>query len=112
MGAKELRTAFKQSVHSPEDNIDWVCTSNADDPAGEMTGEEQFDVVLHLTTSDIQEARELVGNAGEQISDRDDWDQKLRFETKFEGAPEIDMSVRVYLTPEARKKSSGAELYF
>jgi len=112
MGVKELRTAFKQSVDSFSDDVDWVCTSNADDPDGEMTGEETFDVILHLNTTDMERARELVGNAGEQVSGRDDWDQKLRFETKYEGAPDIDMSVRVYLTPDARETAKGTKLFF
>ncbi|ADQ68461.1 hypothetical protein Hbor_29220 [Halogeometricum borinquense DSM 11551] len=77
-----------------------------------MTGYESFDVVLHLNTTDTQIAREIVGDAGEKIKDRDDWDGKLLFETIWEGSPEIEMRVRVYLTSEARQNGSGAELYF
>ncbi|WP_155119958.1 hypothetical protein [Haloarcula rubripromontorii] len=112
MGVTELRTAFKQSLNSFTDDVDWVCTSNPDDPAGEMTGEEDFDVILHLNTTDLERARELVGNAGEQISERGDWDQKLRFNPNYGESPEVDMSVRVYLTPESREGAGGTELHF
>lgn len=96
-----LIRAFKRKLDMAED-VWIIVTSLPDDQDEPLTGQEPYDIVCQLTTTDLQRTRDLMGKAGEHLRNSHDWSGKFFYKSKYEGAPEIDQSVYMYLTDEAK----------